>query len=96
METEVSQTPKSKWKEFLDNFPIFQFVGAGIIGLCATWTTVQLTQNSQAAEMRRQGEKIDRLEKDSTPRELFDERTRTIIEKQKETNDLIQKLLEKK
>ena len=94
METQTLQ--KSKWKEFLDNFPIIQFVGAGLIGLVATWTTIQLTQNSQAAEIRRNHERIEKLEKESVTRELFDERTKTIIEKQKETNDLINKFLEKK
>lgn len=92
--TENSQP--SKWKEILNGFPIIQFVIAGFIGLAATWTTIQLTQNSQAAEIRRNTEKIERLEKDSVSRELFDERTKTIIEKQKETNDLIKQILEKK
>jgi hypothetical protein len=87
---------KSKWRAFNEAFPVFQFILAGAVGLVATYTTIQLTQNSQAAEIRRHDERIGRLEKEFTPRELFDERTRTILEKQKETNDLIQKILEKK
>ena len=92
----ASQSPKSKFRELVDTFPIIQMVGAGLIGLVATWTTIQLTQNSQAAEIRRNTEEIERLKKESTPRELFDERTRTILENQKETKELINKFLEKK
>jgi hypothetical protein len=91
-----TSSQKSKWQSFSEAFPVVQFVGGVIIAVCATWTTIQLTQNSQAAEIRRNGERIEKLEKESTPRELFDERTRTILDKQKETNDLINKLLEKK
>ncbi len=90
------QTSRSKWQGLTEAFPLMQFIGGVIIAVCATWTTIQLTQNSQAAEIRRVSEKVERLEKDSTPRELFDERTKTILEKQKETYDLIQKILEKK
>lgn len=75
---ESKSSPKSGLKNWLDTFPILQFVGAGIIGLCATWTTIQLTQNSQAAEIRRNSEKIEKLEKESVSRELFDERTKNI------------------
>jgi hypothetical protein len=87
---------KSKWQAFNDAFPILQFIGAGVIGLAATWTTIQLTQNSQAAEIRRNSERIEKLEKEQTPLILFEERTRTILENQKETKELIQKFLEKK
>lgn len=77
-----SQTNQSSekgiFRQWLETAPILQFIGAGIIGLCATWTTIQLTQNSQAAEIRRNAEKIERLEKDSVSRELFDERTKNI------------------
>ena len=96
MANESSQTPKSKFKEMVDTFPIIQFVGAGLIGLVATWTTVQLTQNSQAAEIRRNKEEIEQLKKEQTPFILFDERTRTIIESQKQLNEKFDKLLEKK
>ncbi|HEX8637363.1 MAG TPA: hypothetical protein VF692_04825 [Pyrinomonadaceae bacterium] len=72
------QSEKSNFRQWLDAAPILQFVGAGIIGLCATWTTVQLTQNSQAAEIRRASERIEKLEKESVSRELFDERTKNI------------------
>jgi hypothetical protein len=87
---------KSKWQAFNEAFPVVQFIAGVIIAVCATWTTIQLTQNSQAAEIRRNGERIEKLEKESTPRELFDERTRTILENQRETKDLINKYLEKK
>lgn len=96
----ISQTqaspPKTRWTDFLSAFPILQFIGLGIITLAATWTTIQLTQNSQAAEIRRQGEKLERLEKDSVNRELFDERTLKIIEEQKRQGERLEKLLDRK
>lgn len=88
--------PRSKWRELMDNFPFIQFVGAGLIGLVATWTTVQLTQNSQAAEIRRQGEKIERLETTAVSRELFDERTRSMIDEQKKQRELLERIFDKK
>lgn len=91
---ETKSSQKSGLKGWLEAFPILQFVGAGIIGLCATWMTIQLTQNSQAAEIRRNSERIDRLEKDSVSRELFDERTRTIRDEQLRQSQMIEKILE--
>lgn len=88
--------PKTAWREFLDAFPLVQMVGAGVIGLFATWTTIQLTQNSQAAEIRRNSEKIERLERDQTPRILFDERTQRILDEQIKLNSRLDKLLEDK
>lgn len=90
----LTESPRTR--RFFEAFPIIQSVAAGVIALAATWTTIQLTQNSQAAEIRRNTEEIERLKKESTPRELFDERTRTILENQKETKDLLNKLLERK
>lgn len=87
---------KNAFQKFLEAFPILQLVGAVIIGLAATWTTIRLTQSSQAAEIRRQSEKIERLEKDTVSRELFDERTLKIIDEQKEQRKLLERLLEKK
>lgn len=83
-------------RRFFEAFPIFQFLFTVMVGLVVTWTTIQLTQNSQAGEIKRHGEKLEKLERESTPFILFDERTKTIIENQKETKDLIQKFLEKK
>lgn len=97
MEAALNQNPQaSRLKQFLEAFPLVQFVLAGVIGLAATWTTIQLTQNSQAAEIRRQGEKIERLEKEFVGREIFDERTLKIIDEQKEQRKLIEKLIERK
>lgn len=90
-----SNSTKSKWREFLDAAPILQFIGAGLIGLVATWTTIQLTQNSQASEIRRSAEKIEKLERESVAKDLFEERTKTIIEKQKEQSEMLQKIFDK-
>ncbi len=90
---------ESKWREFLDNFPIIQFVLAGFIGLAATYTTIQLSQNTQAAEIRRASEKIEQLERDSKAllsRELFDERTKAIQAEQARQREMLEKLLERK
>lgn len=93
---EVTQTPqKSKLRELLEAFPIIQFIGAGVIGLCATWTTIQLSDQSQAAEIRRNSEKIERLEKESVPREVFDERTKSMLDQLKDQSGKLDRILEK-
>jgi len=98
MENQTSQQPeKTGFRRWLEAAPVLQFVGAGIIGLCATWTTIQLTQNSQAAEIRETRQKIttletqvdrrkeerdkqiDDLRRSTVTREVFDERTNTIL-----------------
>ena len=98
MENQTSQPDeKSAIRRWFDALPILQFVGAGVIGLCATWTTIQLTQNSQAAEIRETRNKVtaleasfdkqkqadekkfDDLRKTIVTKEVFDERTNTIL-----------------
>lgn len=97
MENPTSSPEKSKLKIFWEAFPLLQFVGAGIIGLCATWTTIQLSQNSQAAEIRETRSKVtslenlldkqndahdkkfDELKKTMVTKDVFDERTNTIL-----------------
>jgi hypothetical protein len=88
------QSDKGAFRQWLDAMPILQFVGAGVIGLCATWTTIQLSQNSQAAEIRRASERVERLEKEFVSRELFDERTRAMREEQLRQSLMIEKILE--
>lgn len=98
MENETSQNnDKSSFRRWFDALPFLQFVGAGVIGLCATWTTIQLTQNSQAAEIREtrtkvtaletlidkqndtHDKKFDELKKSMVTKDVFDERTNTIL-----------------
>lgn len=81
---------------FLTNVPVIQLVGAGIISFFMAWTTIQVTQSSQAAEIKRNHERIEKLEKDSVSRELFDERTQRIIDEQKKLNSMFERSLEKK
>ena len=71
---------RTRFQDVINGWPIIQFVGAAVIGLSAAWTTVQVSAVSQAAENRRADERIRKLETDAVPREIFDERTRTIIE----------------
>jgi Flp pilus assembly protein TadB len=95
--TQVNQAPppRSKWKSFLESFPIIQFVLAGAIGLVAAYTTLQLSQNIQASEIRRNSERIERLEKESVTREIFDERTKTILDRLDKQDSKLDRLLEK-
>lgn len=87
----------SKLKTVWEALPVLQFVGAGVIGLCAAWTAIQLTQNSQAAEIREtrnkvttletyfdkqnaaDGRQLDELKKTLVTKDVFDERTNTIL-----------------
>ena len=96
LQNQMSEEKSSRMRALFDAFPIIQFIGAGIIGLAATWMTIQLTQNSQAAEIRHNTEKIAKLEKDAVSRELFDERTLRIIENQEKLDKRFDKLFDKK
>ena len=89
-------TTATRWKSFLESFPIIQFVLAGLIGLAATYTTLQLSQTSAAAEIRRNSERIEKLEKESVSREIFDERTKTILDRLEKQDQKLDKILEKK
>lgn len=93
MENQTSVEPeKSKLRMFWDALPLLQWIGGGIVALCAAWTTIQLTQNSQAAELRETKNKVAALELQvnndvdrKVTREVFDERTNAIL-KQLEVN----------
>ena len=85
----------SRLQAFFEFF-LIPLVVAGVIGAASSWGTIQLTQNSQASEIRQQGEKIGRLEKESVPRELFDERTKTILEKLERQGEMIEKIRDRK
>lgn len=87
---------RSKLQDLINGWPIIQFIGAGLIGLVATWTTLQLSQQSQAAKLSSAESRLERLEKDAVPRELFDERTNKIIAEQERQYSLLIKILEDK
>jgi hypothetical protein len=80
----------------MTGWPVVQFVAASILGLVGIYTTVQLTQSSQAAAIKTNADRIERLEKESVPKDLFDERTLRILEEQKKLNDRFDKFLERK
>ena len=43
--------PQSQFKAILDKLPLLQFAGAIIIAICATWTTLQITQVNHANQV---------------------------------------------
>ena len=86
MEIETTSQNNSKWSEFYKSF-LFQIVVAGAIWAAGSWLTSMLTQNSQAAEIRRHDEQIKELQNNQTPRLLFDERTQRILDDLKSLND---------
>ena len=98
--TQIQSQPRSKWQEFRDNFSFVQYVlgviTAAIIGICATYTTIQITATAQTKDIQRHGEKIEKLEKDSVSKDLFDERTKTILDRLDKQDSKLDKLLEKK
>lgn len=95
MDNALNLSPqRSKLQDLINGWPIIQFIGAGVIGLVATWTTLQLSQQSQAARLSAAETKIEKLEKDAVPRELFDERTNKIIDEQERQYGLLIKILE--
>lgn len=80
MDNSANHTHRGRLQDLINGWPIVQFVGAAVIGLSAAWTTVQVSAVSQAAENRRADERIRKLEAEAVPRELFDERTKMIID----------------
>lgn len=87
--SEITSQPKSKLREVFESFPIYQTIFLAVFGIISAWVTVTMTQGYQA-------EKILKLEKESVSRELFDERTKAILDEQKRQRDLLEKILERK
>ena len=80
--------PKSKLRLFLEGFPVAHLILVCVFSAGMSYATVWATQSFQA-------EKIDRLEKNSTPREIFDERTKTISDKLEKLDGKLDRILEK-
>lgn len=97
--TQIQSQPKSRWKEFSENFSIIQYalavISAAIIGICATYTTIQITATAQTKDIERVSEKVGKLENDSVSKELFDERTKTMIDRLEKIDSKLDKLAEK-
>ena len=58
MENSIHQTQssppdgeKSQWKTWLDKLPLLQWIGAAIVGICVTWSTLQVTSANQIYEI---------------------------------------------
>lgn len=58
MENPIHQTQaplpepeKSQWKIWLEKLPLIQWIGAAVVGICVTWSTLQVTQASQIYEI---------------------------------------------
>ena len=59
MENSIHQTQspqsidqeKSQWKIWLEKLPLIQWIGAAIVGICVTWSTLQVTQANQIYEI---------------------------------------------
>lgn len=87
---------KSKLRKWLEAAPVAQGIIAAVIAVVMTYTANQVAQANQNNRVTRAEEKIEQLEKNAVPRELFDERTQKIITEQERQYHLLIKLLEDK
>lgn len=88
MEAALTQ-PKSKIQAFITAFPLLHVLIVCVFSAGMSYATVWATAGFQA-------EKIEKLEKNSTPREIFDERTKTISDKLEKLDGKLDRILEKK
>lgn len=83
METLIHQTQppalpeseKSQWKVWLEKLPLIQWMGAAIVGICVTWSTLQVTQASQIYE-------INQIKNDSAAFKIYIQNLKTDRDKQ--------------
>lgn len=87
--TQIQSQPKSRLREFLETFPLIHIAFVILFSVITTYTTVQVTQGFQT-------EKIKKLEDSTVSRELFDERTTTILYRLEKQGEKLDKILENK
>lgn len=85
---QIQTAPRSRWQEFINNFPVLHAAFVIAFAVVSTYATMQLTQTTQA-------EKIKKLEDSTVSKELFDERTKTILDRLEKQDEKLDKILEK-
>lgn len=94
MENSIHQTnaphqppeEKSKIKEWIEKLPLIQWVGAAIVGICVTWSTLQVTQANQIYE-------INALKNDQQSFKLYIQNLKA--ERDKQLDEIEQKMVDK-
>lgn len=86
--TQTQSQTGAKWREFIDKFPVLHAGFVVFFAVASTYATVQLTQAHQA-------EKIKKLEETTVSRELFDERTKAILDRLERQDAKLDRIMEK-